>query len=131
MTTTISVSWVSVNNDPYERHKDGSYIERDGEKTPGPTMEFLFNSASPAQRSKKHYVFVRRPKTSETGGRRVHPRETDVAEELLKAIAEQKGAPEVKVIWWDGQGASGDSNREPVFGNVYTNVSAVLTPPSC
>jgi sigma54-dependent transcription regulator len=101
MTTTISVSWVSVNNDPYERHKDGSYIERDGEKTPGPTMEFLFNSASPAQRSKKHYVFVRRPKTSETGGRRVHPRETDVAEELLKAIAEQKGAPEVKVIWWD------------------------------
>lgn len=101
MTTTISVSWVSVNNDPFERHKDGSYVERDGEKTPGPTMEFLFNSASPARRSKKHYVFVRRPKTSETGGRRMHPREADVAGELLKAIAEQEGAPEVKVIWWD------------------------------
>jgi DNA-binding NtrC family response regulator len=101
MTATISVSWVSVNNDPYERHKDGSYIERDGERTLGPTLEFLFNLASPAHRSKRHYVFVRRPATAEKGSRRVHPREADVAEELGEAIAEHKGAPEVKVIWWD------------------------------
>jgi hypothetical protein len=44
---------------------------------------------------------VRRPKRSETGGRRVHPREGDVAEEFLKAIAEQKGASEMTAIWWD------------------------------
>jgi transcriptional regulator with AAA-type ATPase domain len=101
MTTSISVSWVSVNNDPYERHKDGSYIERDGEKTPGPTLEFLFNSTSPARGSKKHYLLVRRPKQKETGGRLLHPREADVAEELRNAIAERSGAPEVKTIWWD------------------------------
>ncbi len=80
MTTTISVSWVSVNNDPYERAKDGSYLEPDGEKTPGPTLEFLFNPASPANRSSKHYVFVRRLNTPELGGRRVHPRDSDVAD---------------------------------------------------
>ena len=101
MSTVISVSWVSVNNDPYERAKDGSYLEHDGEKTPGPTLEFLFTVASPAHRSKRHYVFVRRPKTPDMGGRRVHPREADVADELSKAIADKTSAPEVKVVWWD------------------------------
>ena len=43
MTTTIAVSWVSFNNDPYERNKDGTYVERDGAKEPGPTLELLFN----------------------------------------------------------------------------------------
>jgi hypothetical protein len=102
MTTTISVSWVSFNNDPYERAKDGAYLERDGEKTAGPTTELLFNAASPvANRVKKHYMFVRRPRTLETGGRRVHPREVDVAEELVRDIETRRGAPEVEVVWWD------------------------------
>lgn len=102
MTTTIGVSWVSFNNDPYERQKDGTYLERDGQRTPGPTLEFLFNSASPvAGRVKKHYVFVRRPRAPEPGERRVHPREADVAEELIAAVQQQKGGPEVKLVWWD------------------------------
>ncbi|APR75122.1 Psp operon transcriptional activator [Minicystis rosea] len=102
MTTTISVSWVSFNNDPYERAKDGTYLERDGDTIPGPTLELLFNAASPvANHVRKHYVFVRRPRTPEMGGRRVHPREADVAEELIKAIEERKRAPEVKIVWWD------------------------------
>lgn len=101
-TTTVGVSWVSFNNDPYEREKDGSYREHDGEKTPGPTLEFLFNPASPVVgRVKKHYVFVRRPMTPEPGGRRVHPREADVADELVAALQHRKGAPEVKIVWWD------------------------------
>lgn len=137
MTTTISVSWVSVNNDPYERSKDGSYLERDGERTPGPTLEFLFNEASPAHRSKKHYLFVRRPKTPEIGGRPVHPREADVANELVKAIAAQKGAPEVKVVWWDTDApptdhrelflfttrALADIRRENPRANIFVNIS--------
>lgn len=101
-TTTIGVSWVSFNNDPYERQKDGTYLERDGQRTPGPTLEFLFNSASPvAGRVKKHYVFVRRRRAPELGERRVHPREADVAEELSAAVQRQKGGPEVKLVWWD------------------------------
>ena len=101
-TSTIGVSWVSFNNDPYERQKDGTYLEREGEKTAGPTLEFLFNPASPiAGRIKKHYVFVRRPRAPEPGERRVHPREVDVAEELVAAIHQQGNGPEVKLIWWE------------------------------
>lgn len=135
--TTISVSWVSVNNDPYERAKDGSYVERVGEKMSGPTLEFLCNTASPAARSKKHYLFVRRPRTPETGGRRIHPREADVADELVKAIAEQTVAPEVKVIWWDTDASPTDHRelflftaralanirRENPHANIVVNIS--------
>lgn len=123
MTTTISVSWVSVNNDPYERAKDGSYIERNGDRTPGPTLEFLFTATSPAHRSKKHYVFVRRPKTPDMGGRPVHPREADVADELLKAIAERTDAPEVKVIWWDTDAPPTDHRELFLFtARALTNI---------
>lgn len=112
MTTTISVSWVSFNNDPYERAKDGAYLERDGEKVPGPTLELLFNAVSPvANRVTKHYVFVRHPRTPETGGRRVHPRETDVADELVAAIQKRRGAPEVEIVPWDSD-ASPTDHRE-------------------
>lgn len=112
MTTTISVSWVSFNNDPYERAKDGSYLEHDGDRSPGPTLELLFNAASPiANQVKRHYVFVRRPRTPATGGRRVHPGEADVAGELITAIQERKGAPEVKIVWWDTD-ASPTDHRE-------------------
>ena len=44
-TSTIGVSWVSFNNDPYERQKDGTYLEREGEKTAEPSLEFLLNPA--------------------------------------------------------------------------------------
>lgn len=100
--TTVGVSWVSFNNDPYEREKDGNYRERAGEKTRGPTLEFLFNPASPvAGRVKKHYLLVRRPQSPEPGGRPVNPRESDVAEALVAEIAQQQNAPEVKIVWWD------------------------------
>jgi transcriptional regulator with AAA-type ATPase domain len=31
----------------------------------------------------------------------VHPREADVADELVKAIEDRRSAPEVKLVWWD------------------------------
>lgn len=108
----ISVSWVSYNNDPYEREKDGSYREREGMKSPGPTLELLFNPKSPvAGQIKKHYLFVRRPRTAEWGARSVHPRESDVAGELISAIDQQESAPDVKVIYWDTD-ASPTDHRE-------------------
>jgi len=101
MTTIVSVSWVSFNNDPYERQKDGSYLERDGEIFPGPTLELLFNPASPiARRVKKHYMLVRRPRQPEPVARQVQPTEAEVAEELKKAIKEREGAPDVEIKWW-------------------------------
>ncbi len=100
--TTIAVSWVSFNSDPYERAKDGSYVERDGVKAPGPTLEFLLNPSSPvANRVKKLYLLARKPLESQSGGRRVHPREMDVVQELIAALAAHAAGLEVELLWWD------------------------------
>lgn len=108
----ICVSWVSYNNDPYEREKDGSYLVREGKKSYGPTLELLFNPESPvAGRIKKLYLFVRRPRAAEAGARLVHPRETEVADELLKAIHQEENAPDVKLVFWDTD-ASPTDHRE-------------------
>lgn len=114
--TTIGLSWVAFNNDPYEREKDGSYRERDGEKTRGPTLEFLFNPASPvAGRVKKHFLFARRPRSSEPGERRVDPRESDVVEALVTELEQQKGAPVVSIVWWDTDAPPTDHRELFVF----------------
>lgn len=111
-TTTVAVSWVSFNHDPYERAKDGTYLEREGVKGPGPTLELLFNPSSPVcGQVKKLYVFARRPSTPEPGGRRVHPREEDVVQELRAALAARAPDLEVDVLWWD-TGASPTDHRE-------------------
>ncbi|TAL98760.1 MAG: hypothetical protein EPN73_02280 [Paraburkholderia sp.] len=100
--TQISVSWVSFNNDPYERLKDGSYLVKEGRKSWGPTLEFLFGEDSPVFRLvKKHYVFVRRPTSTDEGLRKVHPLEVDVAGELRREIEQQPDAPEVEFVYWD------------------------------
>lgn len=102
MANKIGVSWVSFNNDPYERERDGSYREHDGQKIPGPTLELLFNEYSPVVgQIKKLYLFVRRPRTPEQGGRSVHPREDDVTRELIRVIKERSDRLEVKPIYWD------------------------------
>lgn len=112
MTTIVSVSWVSFNNDPYEREKNGSYLKRDGGVSPGPTLELLFNPASPiAGKVKKHYMLVRRPRQPEPFARQVQPTEAEVAEELKKAIKEIEGAPDVEIKWW-GTDAPPTDHRE-------------------
>lgn len=97
----ISVSWVSFNNDPYRRERDGSYSYQNNEREAGPTLEFLLNPGSPvAGQIKKHYLLVRHRRTPEAGGRDVHPSEVDVAKELMREIDQQKG-PEVEPVYWD------------------------------
>lgn len=98
----ISVSWVSFNNDPYLRERDGNYIRHEDELEAGPTLEFLFNRESPvAGQIKKHYMLVRRTETAETGGRRVHSAEVDVASELEREIINRQNAPDVEMVYWD------------------------------
>ena len=97
----ISVSWVSFNNDPYRRERDGSYSYQNNEREAGPTLEFLLNPGSPvAGQIKKHYLLVRHRRTPEAGGRDVHPSEVDVAKELMREIDQQKG-PKVELVYWD------------------------------
>lgn len=114
--STIGLSWVSLNNDPYERERDGSYREREGERAPGPTLEFLFNPASPvAGRVKKHFLLARRTRRPEPGERRVDPRESDIVEALVAEIGRQKGAPKVDILWWDTDAPPTDHRELFVF----------------
>ena len=44
----VLVSWVAVNNDPYERaRRTEQFIKEEGEKVAGPTLTLLFDSDSP------------------------------------------------------------------------------------
>lgn len=116
MANKIVVSWVSFNNDPYERERDGSYREHNGQKIPGPTLELLFNEHSPVVgQNKKLYLFVRRPRTPEQGGRSVHPREEDVVKELIAAIKQRSDTLEVKPVYWDTDASPTDHKELFIF----------------
>lgn len=43
----VLVSWVAVNNDPFERNADGAFRKVDGAFVPGPTLTLLENARSP------------------------------------------------------------------------------------
>ena len=90
----ISVSWVSVNNDPFSR--DHTPVSNQHE--PGPTLEFLLNEASPLRdRIDKHYILVRRqhtPKVDEPS-----PSAEEVAEKLMQEIGKRDGPP-VECKFW-------------------------------
>lgn len=97
----VSVSWVSYNNDPYSRKKDGSYRQVGEQFEAGPTLEFLLNQGSPVwERIDKHYLLVRRQRTPEAGGRDFDSSEVDVAKALMQEINAQ-GGPEVEPVYWD------------------------------
>jgi transcriptional regulator with AAA-type ATPase domain len=100
--STIVVTWVSFNHDPYERRKDGAYIENGSDKVPGSTLELLFNPASPvAGKVDKLYIFARRPRTPDLHPRAIHPREEDVVRELQAVITKRVPGLEILPKWWD------------------------------
>ncbi|HIH2749970.1 sigma 54-interacting transcriptional regulator [Burkholderia aenigmatica] len=104
----VSVSWVSFNNDPYRRERDGRFSLRDGQHEAGPTLEFLLNADSPvAGQISTHYLLVRRRRTPEIGGREFHASEVDVAKALIHEVAQQRG-PSVVPLYWDTDAAPTD-----------------------
>lgn len=111
MTTSILVSWISYNHDPYERGKDGNYVERAGQRTQGPTLEMLLNPDSPlCGRVQIIYVLARRPPQPERGGRLVHPREEDVVAELQRVVRDLAPHVVVKPCWF-GENAAPTDHR--------------------
>lgn len=109
----VSVSWVSFNNDPYSREKDGHYRLLDNQRETGPTLEFLLNEESPVwERIDKHYLLVRKLSTPEAGGRDFHPSEEEVANALMQEIKAQ-GGPEVVPVYWDTDEAP--TNHQELF----------------
>ena len=63
MTTSppVLVSWVAVNNDPYERNpKTGEFLKDDGQLIPAPMLTFLFDADSPYFGRVKDVVLLHR-----------------------------------------------------------------------
>lgn len=57
----VLVTWVAVNNDPYERNtKTGEFILDGGQPVPGPTLTFLFDIESPFSGQVKDIVLLHR-----------------------------------------------------------------------
>lgn len=57
----VLVSWVAVNNDPYERNtKTGEFFLEGDQPVPGPTLTFLFDAESPYVGKVKDIVLLHR-----------------------------------------------------------------------
>lgn len=57
----VLVSWIAVNNDPFERERGrSSYRLEDGEPIPGPTLTLLFDEASPYASEIREIVLLHR-----------------------------------------------------------------------
>jgi transcriptional regulator with AAA-type ATPase domain len=99
----VLVTWVSFNHDPFERDRSGRYVERDGERLPGATLELLFNDSSPLRgQVQRVYVLVRRAKRLEHDERRVvHKREEEVFEELRRVLEDRASTIKVTPLFWD------------------------------
>lgn len=109
----VSVSWVSFNNDPYSRDKDGHYRLVDNQREPGPTLEFLMNEESPVRgQIDKHYLLVRQRRKPEAGERDYHPSEAEVAEALIHEIKTYDG-PDMELVPWNTDEAP--TNHQALF----------------
>ena len=93
MTTNspVLISWVAVNNDPYEPNK-GSLL------APGPTLTLLFDENSPYKDSVRDVVLLRREEAGHGG-----ERERRATEELEKAIREHRSDTKIRVELWKSE----------------------------
>lgn len=95
----VLVSWVAVNNDPYERARDGSdKLDSDGRVVPGPSLTLLFDEASAWRgRIAQVHLFYR-----DDGGK-APTRERLAQRALVDAIHERDRSINVRSIPWQGQ----------------------------
>lgn len=86
----VLVSWVAVNNDPFERDGDGQFRKLDGSLIPGPTLTLLENDRSPYAGKIGDIVLFR---TSSRNNQRAHRSFLDTSQ----AIADRING--IKVHW--------------------------------
>lgn len=98
MPAPVLLSWVAVNNDPYERERDaGSFRLVNGHAVPGPTLTLLFDEECPFAGQFKDVVFLHRRSTDKTD-----ERESRAAAETQAAIKERDSSIRVHVEAWTG-----------------------------
>lgn len=95
----VLLSWVAVNNDPYEREgKTGGTRLVDGSPIPGPTLTLLCDEESPFAGQIKDVVLLHR----RTNGPE-DDRERRAVEETAAAIRERPGGTRVQLEPWAGE----------------------------
>ena len=93
MTTNspVLISWVAVNNDPYEPNKGSPPV-------PGPTLTLLFDESSPYKDRVRDVVLLRREEAGQGGDR-----ERCATDDLKKAIFEQRSDTKIRVESWKAE----------------------------
>jgi DNA-binding NtrC family response regulator len=92
----VLVSWIAVNNDPFERNRDRSYRLVDGKHVNGPTLALLTDPGSEYAGRITDAVFLRQ------GGEEAEFH-TRVYEELVAALAERCPMLRLHPIVWNGE----------------------------
>jgi len=97
---SVLVSWVAVNNDPFER-EGKSNVRRmvDGCPVPGPTLTLLFDEESPLVGKVRDVVLLHRRTSSGIGDER----ERRAVEETVAAIRERTEDLRVHLEPWSGE----------------------------
>jgi DNA-binding NtrC family response regulator len=94
----VLISWVAVNNDPYEREKDArTYRLVEGVSVPGPTLTLLFDEESSLAGQVRDVVLLFRRADGPSG-----ERERRAVEETTRAIAERSRAIRIHLEPWSG-----------------------------
>jgi hypothetical protein len=95
----VLVSWVAVNNDPYEREgKSGANRLIAGRTVPGPTLTLLFDDESPLVGQVKDVVLLHRRASGSSNG----DRETRAVQETVAAINERREEVKIQLEPWSG-----------------------------
>lgn len=98
MRRRVLISWIAVNNDPYERDRDGADRQLvDGSRVPGPTLTLLFDPDSPYAGSISDLVlfYGRSPDGKET-------RQTRAVSQTVEALKDRDPALRIHQEPWDG-----------------------------
>lgn len=91
----VLVSWLAVNNDPYERGPDRSYRVADGARIPGPTLTLLTDPGSEYAGHITDAVLIRQ------GGDEA-ALHTQIYEELVQSLGERCPTLRLHPLVWDG-----------------------------
>jgi DNA-binding NtrC family response regulator len=93
----VLVSWIAVNNDPYERDRTGEFIRINGQPAPGPTLTVLTDAESPYAGKVKDFVLLHRK-----GDGRDDAKERRAVSETVDALKERDASVCIHHEEWDG-----------------------------
>lgn len=96
--TPVLVSWVAVNNDPFERDtKTGEFLMEGGEPVPGPTLTLLFDQDSDYAGRIQDVVLLHR-----VGPNGDDAKERRAVAETVKQLKERRGGLRIHQETWAG-----------------------------